>query len=79
MEYGGEGTLWSMEYGLFPAPTYCPHTSPLHPHTYQGILSDLFPGVVLPEHDYGVLQSAIEDAARSRGLQVVPAQVCLCV
>ena len=43
---------------------------------WQGILSDLFPGVTLPEHDYGVLQTAIENAASSRGLQVVPAQVC---
>ena len=43
----------------------------------QGILSDLFPGVTLPEHDYGVLQRAIEDATRTRGLQVVPTQVGL--
>lgn len=41
----------------------------------QGILSDLFPGVVLPEHDYGVLQSAIETATSNRGLQIVPQQV----
>lgn len=41
----------------------------------QGILSDLFPGVVLPEHDYGVLQSAIETATSDKGLQIVPQQV----
>ena len=44
-------------------------------YTLQGILSDLFPGVVLPEHDYGVLQSAIETATSSRGLQVIKQQV----
>ena len=44
-------------------------------YTLQGILSDLFPGVVLPEHDYGVLQSAIETATSNRGLQIVHQQV----
>lgn len=44
----------------------------------QGILSDLFPGVVLPEHDYGVLQSAIETATSNRGLQIVHQQVLVC-
>ena len=29
----------------------------------------------LPEHDYGVLQTAIEDGASARNLQVVPSQV----
>ena len=43
--------------------------------SHQGILGDLFPGVTLPEHDYGVLQSAIENATLAKGLQVVPAQV----
>lgn len=39
-------------------------------------MSDLFPGVTLPEHDYGVLQTAIENATSAKGLQVIPAQVC---
>ena len=41
----------------------------------QGILQDLFPGIDLPEHDYGILQSSIENAALGRDLQVVPTQV----
>ena len=47
---------------------------PLSPSP-QGILQDLFPGIELPEHDYGILQSSIENAALSRDLQVVPTQV----
>lgn len=38
----------------------------------RGILSDLFPGVSIPEHDYGVLQSTIEEALAKRRLQVLP-------
>ncbi|MCJ8749245.1 hypothetical protein PDJAM_G00174240 [Pangasius djambal] len=38
---------------------------------FGGILSDLFPGVHIPEHDYGVLQSSIEAALRARSLQPV--------
>uniref|UniRef100_A0ACB8ETL8 Dynein heavy chain 6, axonemal n=1 Tax=Sphaerodactylus townsendi TaxID=933632 RepID=A0ACB8ETL8_9SAUR len=34
-----------------------------------GIISDLFPGVIIPEHDYGVLQSTIIDVMLSKGLQ----------
>ncbi len=44
----------------------------------QGVLSDLFPGVTLPEHDYGVLQSSIEMAIVDKGLQLVPSQVHTC-
>ena len=51
----------------------------MHIIHHQGILSDLFPGIELPEHDYGILQSAIEDAARDKGLQVVPTQVRNCI
>lgn len=36
----------------------------------QAILQDLFPGVEIPEHDYGKLQSAIEDCILAKGLQV---------
>ncbi|XP_062864847.1 dynein axonemal heavy chain 6 isoform X2 [Trichomycterus rosablanca] len=38
---------------------------------FSGILSDLFPGVGIPEHDYGSLQLSIEAALRSRSLQPV--------
>ncbi|XP_042305526.1 dynein axonemal heavy chain 6 [Sceloporus undulatus] len=36
---------------------------------FSGIISDLFPGVVIPEHDYGVLQSTIIDIMLAKGLQ----------
>ncbi|KAJ8245285.1 hypothetical protein GJAV_G00269100 [Gymnothorax javanicus] len=39
---------------------------------FGGILSDLFPGVSIPEHDYGVLQSTIEEALVKRSLQPLP-------
>ncbi|KAJ8402442.1 hypothetical protein AAFF_G00369310 [Aldrovandia affinis] len=39
---------------------------------FGGILSDLFPGVSIPEHDYGILQSTIEDALVNRRLQPLP-------
>uniref|UniRef100_A0A8C3XUZ3 Dynein heavy chain hydrolytic ATP-binding dynein motor region domain-containing protein n=1 Tax=Chelydra serpentina TaxID=8475 RepID=A0A8C3XUZ3_CHESE len=35
----------------------------------SGIISDLFPGVIIPEHDYGILQSTIIDVMLSKGLQ----------
>lgn len=38
----------------------------------SGILSDLFPGVSIPEHDYGVLQSTIEESLVLRNLQPLP-------
>ncbi|XP_038058161.1 dynein heavy chain 6, axonemal-like isoform X2 [Patiria miniata] len=36
---------------------------------FGGILSDLFPGCVLPEHDYGTLQTFIVQALIDKGLQ----------
>ncbi|XP_033099985.1 dynein heavy chain 6, axonemal-like [Anneissia japonica] len=36
---------------------------------FGGILSDLFPGVVLPEHDYGTLQKFIVQTILDKGLQ----------
>ncbi|XP_022090689.1 dynein heavy chain 6, axonemal-like isoform X2 [Acanthaster planci] len=36
---------------------------------FGGILSDLFPGCVLPEHDYGTLQTFIVQALVDKGLQ----------
>lgn len=38
-------------------------------------MQDLFPGVTLPEHDYGVFLTEIENVLVSLGLQIVPAQV----
>ncbi|KAM4706665.1 dynein axonemal heavy chain 6 [Discoglossus pictus] len=42
---------------------------------FSGIISDLFPGVVIPEHDYGTLQSTIIESMLARGLQPVPNMV----
>lgn len=36
----------------------------------QAILSDLFPGREIPDHDYGKLQSTIEDCLLEQKLQV---------
>ncbi|XP_061882783.1 dynein axonemal heavy chain 6 [Entelurus aequoreus] len=36
---------------------------------FGGILSDLFPGVTIPEHDYGILHSTIVDCIVKRNLQ----------
>ena len=41
----------------------------------QAVLQDLFPGVDIPEHDYGRLQEEIENVIVARHLQVVPDQV----
>lgn len=35
----------------------------------------MFPSVEIPEHDYGDLQTEIENVILAHGLQVVPAQV----
>ncbi|KAH3860157.1 hypothetical protein DPMN_023048 [Dreissena polymorpha] len=42
---------------------------------FQAILSDLFPGVTIPEHDYGILQEEIESVITERNLVVMKAQV----
>lgn len=39
------------------------------PFLSSGILSDLFPGVCIPEHDYGVLHSTIVESLVKRNLQ----------
>ncbi|XP_067106416.1 dynein axonemal heavy chain 6 [Osmerus mordax] len=36
---------------------------------FSGILSDLFPGVCIPEHDYGILHSTILESLTLRNLQ----------
>lgn len=41
----------------------------------QAILQDLFPGVEIPEHDYGRLQEEIISVIESKNLVVLPKQV----
>lgn len=36
---------------------------------FQGILSDLFPGIELPVQDYGLMQKAIEEVMVEQNLQ----------
>lgn len=50
-------------------PKFLAHDVPL----FQAIVSDLFPGVELPEHDYGEFMQAMEHEMEERGLQKVPA------
>ena len=52
-------------------PKFLEHDIPL----FRGIISDLFPGVVVPNVDYGKLQSAIETQLVNQGLQIVPTLV----
>ncbi len=42
---------------------------------FNGITSDLFPGVTLPKADYGILEKAIEGQCVKLGLQAVPALI----
>ncbi len=42
---------------------------------FQAIVSDLFPGVHIPEHDYGEMKLAIEESFTNAGLLIVPDQV----
>ncbi|CAG5929115.1 unnamed protein product [Menidia menidia] len=39
---------------------------------FSGILSDLFPGVCIPDHDYGVFHSTILESLAKRNLQPLP-------
>lgn len=40
--------------------------------SYQGIISDLFPGVVLPKPDYEVFMEALNENIKKMKLQPVP-------
>jgi len=39
---------------------------------FEGIVSDLFPGITLPSPDHGVLEEALRKNIRKMGLQAVP-------
>eukprot|EP00951_Prasinocladus_malaysianus_P034512 scaffold348681_cov39-Prasinocladus_malaysianus.AAC.1 len=39
---------------------------------FRGIISDLFPGVDLPEADYGDMEAAMRDATAEANLQLAP-------
>uniref|UniRef100_A0A6I8NCS1 Dynein axonemal heavy chain 6 n=1 Tax=Ornithorhynchus anatinus TaxID=9258 RepID=A0A6I8NCS1_ORNAN len=42
---------------------------------FSGIISDLFPGVTIPEHNYGILQSTIINVMTGQKLQPQPTMV----
>ncbi|XP_029949300.1 dynein heavy chain 6, axonemal [Salarias fasciatus] len=42
---------------------------------FGGILSDLFPGVSIPEHDYGMLHSTVLESLIKRSLQPLPSMI----
>ncbi|XP_039271711.2 dynein axonemal heavy chain 6-like [Styela clava] len=42
---------------------------------FRAILSDLFPGVEIPEHDYGIFQSTIQDCMMEKELQPIMSMV----
>ncbi|XP_035385934.1 dynein heavy chain 6, axonemal [Electrophorus electricus] len=46
---------------------------------FSGILSDLFPGASVPAHDYGALQTSVQEALRGCGLMPLPCAVAKAV
>ncbi|GAA36253.2 dynein heavy chain 12 axonemal, partial [Clonorchis sinensis] len=49
-------------------PKFLAHDLPL----FRGIISDLFPGIVLPEADYTIFLTEAEQVAKEHNLQAVP-------
>eukprot|EP00762_Andalucia_godoyi_P002130 ANDGO_02526.mRNA.1 Dynein-1-beta heavy chain len=46
---------------------------------FNGIISDLFPGVELPQSDYGALLSALKESIKELGLQPVDTFITKCI
>ena len=46
---------------------------------FNGLMSDLFPGVEPPVVDYGALQKAIEAELEAAGMQLIPAVIRKCI
>ena len=42
---------------------------------FRAILSDLFPGVEIPEHDYGIFEATIKECLQEEDLQPIAAIV----
>ncbi len=67
--------VWKVEDSETRSPT--PQPSPrvlihlFHPIILrlQGIISDLFPGVVLPKADYAAMEAAMQDVCKKQNLQ----------
>ena len=56
-------------------PKFLAHDLPL----YQGIMSDLFPGVELPTVDYGDMEVVLKSVSEELGLQPVPVFITKCI